>query len=47
MQSFDLNLIISDAHEDTCAGIGLISLSEVHRVTLTNMFWIPKSFFLF
>ncbi|CAF0919237.1 unnamed protein product [Didymodactylos carnosus] len=43
MQSIDLNLIISNAHEDGCANIGLFNSSEVHRVILTNVFSIPKN----
>ncbi|CAF1497288.1 unnamed protein product [Didymodactylos carnosus] len=43
MQSTDLNLIISNAHEVGCANIGLISSSEVHRVILTKVFSIPEN----
>jgi hypothetical protein len=43
MQSFEFNLIISNAHEDSRANIGLINSSEVHRVTSTNLFFIPKN----
>ena len=43
MQSFDLNLIVSNAKENSCANVGLINSSDVHRVILTNVFWIPKN----
>jgi len=43
MQSFEFDLIISNAHEDSLANIGLINSSEVHRVTSTNLFFIPKN----
>ncbi|UJR22276.1 hypothetical protein I4U23_025336 [Adineta vaga] len=43
MQSIDLNLIISNSHEDIRANVGIINSSEVHRVTLTNVFWIRKN----
>jgi len=43
MQSFELNLIISNGHEVSCANIGLINSSEVYRVTSTNVFFILKN----
>ena len=46
MQSFDLTLIISNAHEHTRADLGHIIPSEVHRVTLTNMFWIRRNMYV-
>jgi hypothetical protein len=46
MQSFDLPLIISNAHEHTSADLGHITPSEVHRVTLTKMFWIPRNMYV-
>jgi hypothetical protein len=41
MQSFDFNLIISNGDEHSSAGIGINNSSEVHRVMLTNVSWIP------
>jgi hypothetical protein len=46
MQSFDLPLIISNAHEHTSADLGHITPSEVHRVTLTKMFCIPRNMYV-
>ena len=46
MQSFDFNLIVSNAREHSRAEWGTINPSEVHRVTLTNMFWMPKNRFV-
>ncbi|UJR34236.1 hypothetical protein I4U23_021641 [Adineta vaga] len=41
MQSVDFNLIISNAKEHTNAKNGSISSSDVHRVQISNVFWLP------
>ena len=46
MQSLDLNLTICHAHEYIRADIGIIEPSQVHRVTIPNMFWIPRNLFV-
>jgi hypothetical protein len=46
MQSFDFNLIISNSREHTRAECGIINSSEVHRVALTNVCWIPDNIFV-
>jgi hypothetical protein len=46
MQSFDFNLIISNAAEHRTAKVGIINSSEVHRVMLTNVSWIPGNIFV-
>ena len=43
MESVNLNFIISNGDEAVCANIGLINSSAVHRVMLTNAFWIPRN----
>jgi len=46
MQSLDFNLIISNAHEHRSGNVGIINSSEVHRVMLTNVSWIPGNMFV-
>ncbi|UJR34235.1 hypothetical protein I4U23_021640 [Adineta vaga] len=41
MQSIDFNLIISNARDQRNAESGFISLSDVHRVQISNVFWLP------
>jgi hypothetical protein len=46
MQSFDFNLIISNADEHSSADLGFIDSSEVHRVMLTNVSWVSRNMFV-
>ncbi|CAF3468833.1 unnamed protein product [Rotaria socialis] len=46
MESINFTLIISNANEHTLASYGKINSSEVHRITLTNMSWIPGNMFV-
>jgi hypothetical protein len=46
MQSFDFNLIISNADEHSSADNGFINSSEVHRVMLTNVSWVSRNMFV-
>ncbi|CAF4640370.1 unnamed protein product [Rotaria socialis] len=45
MESINFTLIISNANEHTLASYDKINSSEVHRITLTNMSWIPGNMF--
>jgi hypothetical protein len=46
MRSLDFNLIISNAREHKSGNVGIINSSEVHRVMLTNVSWIPGNMFV-
>ena len=46
MQSFNFNLIVSNADEHSFASIGNINSSQVHRVMLTNVSWISENMFV-
>ena len=46
MQSLDLSLTICHANEYIRANIGIIEPSQVHRVTIPSVFWIPRNLFV-
>jgi hypothetical protein len=46
MQSLDLNLTICHTNEYVRADIGIIEPSQVHRVTIPSVFWIPRNLFV-
>lgn len=46
MNSLDFSLTIIHGDDYTRAKIGVIDSSQIHRVTLSTVHWIPKNFFV-
>ena len=45
MQSLDINLVVSNGDEHSSASLGIINSSEVHRVMLANVYYMPRNMF--